>query len=140
MNKRNRESGKKRGQNSSIAIPRNSVPTGPNPITFAGQLNAATGHRPASAPHSRLYVRLCALFIRGIQRLSGQFLKRRRSRRKLELLEIQQLGEKRFVAIVRVGKQKFLIGGAATSISLLAEITAQRATVITPRQLAQESA
>jgi hypothetical protein len=140
MNKRNRESGKKRGQNSSIAIPRSSVPTNPKPIPFAGQLNAASGHRPASAPHSRLCARLYALFIQGIQRLTGQFLKRRRCRRKLELLEIQQLGEKRFVAIVRVGKQKFLIGGAATSISLLAEINAQRATVIAPRQPVQESA
>jgi hypothetical protein len=140
MKKRNRESGKKRGQNSSLAIQRSSVPTGPKPIAFASQLNAASGHRPASAPGFRLSARLYARFIQGIQRLTGQFFKRRRRRRKLELLEIQQLGEKRFVAIVRVGKQKFLISGAATSISLLAEINAQRATVITPRQLVQESA
>ena len=53
---------------------------------------------------------------------------------------LQQLGEKRFVAIVRVGKQKFLIGGAAASVSLLAEIQAQRATVIAPRPLGQERA
>ncbi len=140
MNKRYRESGKKRGQNSSIAIPRNPVPAGPKPIAFARQLNAASGHRPAIAPRPRLSDRLSPLFIRGLRWLTAHFLQRRRRRRKLQLLEIQQLGEKRFVAIVRVGKQKFLIGGAATSVSLLAEINAQRATVITPRPLGQESA
>jgi hypothetical protein len=140
MNKRYRESEKKRGQNRSIAVPRSPVQTGPKPIAFARQLNAAPTHRAAIAAHSRLSARLYALFLQGLQQLNHQFLKRHRRRRKLELLEIQQLGEKRFVAIVRVGKQKFLIGGAATSVSLLAEINAQRATVITPRPLGQESA
>ncbi len=140
MNKRNRESGKKRGRNSSLAIPRSSVPAGPKAIAFASQLDAASGHRPASAPGAGLSACLYARFIQAVQRLAGQLFKRRRRRRKLELLEIQQLGEKRFVAIVRVGKQKFLIGGAATSISMLAEINAQRATVITPRELVQERA
>jgi flagellar biogenesis protein FliO len=67
-------------------------------------------------------------------------LKRRNRRRKLELMEMQQLGEKRFVAIVRVGKQKFLIGGAASSISLLAEIGSIKTTILTPRPLHQELA
>ena len=138
MNTRFRESGKKRGENASTAIPRSPVPAGPKPIAFAQQLNTASGHRPVPAP--RLSAHLFALFLQTMQRLTRQFVRRRRRRRKLELLEIQQLGEKRFVAIVRVGKQKFLIGGAAASVSLLAEIGAQRATVIAPRPLGQESA
>ena len=68
-----------------------------------------------------LAVRVLRLVHSGSPAAACQFFKRRR-RRKLQLLEIQQLGEKRFVAIVRVGKQKFLIGGAAASVSLLAEI------------------
>ncbi|MGC2210585.1 MAG: flagellar biosynthetic protein FliO [Candidatus Korobacteraceae bacterium] len=84
--------------------------------------------------------RLHALLLQGVGQLNGLLRKQRRQRRKLQLLELQQLGEKRFVAIVRVGKQKFLIGGAATSVSLLAEIEAQRAKVIAPRPLGQERA
>jgi hypothetical protein len=140
MNTRFRESGKKRGENASTANPRSPVPAGPKPIAFAQQLNTASGHRPVIAPRPRVSARLLALLVQAIQRFTRQFVKRQRRRRKLELLEIQQLGEKRFVAIVRVGKQKFLIGGAAASVSLLAEIDAQRATVIAPRPLGQESA
>ncbi len=91
-----------------------------------------------SAPQTGLPARLYALFLQGIKQLSGRLRKPRR--RKLQLIELQQLGEKRFIAIVRVGKQKFLIGGAATSVSLLAEIEAQRAKVIAPRPLGQERA
>jgi hypothetical protein len=85
-----------------------------------------------------LPARLYALLLQGFKHLNGRL--RTHRRRKLQLLELQQLGEKRFVAIVRVGKQKFLIGGAATSVSLLAEIDAHRATVIAPRPLGQERA
>jgi flagellar biogenesis protein FliO len=67
-------------------------------------------------------------------------LKPRKHRRKLQLLEMQQLGEKRFVAIVRVGRQKFLIGGAASSVLLLAEIDSRKATILPPHPLNQESA
>jgi flagellar biogenesis protein FliO len=69
-----------------------------------------------------------------------KLLKRKRRRRKLQLLEMQQLGEKRFVAIMRVGKQKFLIGGAASSVLLLAEIGPSKTTVLAPSPLSQESA
>jgi hypothetical protein len=86
-----------------------------------------------------LAARLYALLLQATQRLTNQFLKRN-PKRKLQLLEIQQLGEKRFVGIVRVGRQKFLIGGASSSVSLLAEIHAQGATVIAPRPLDQERA
>jgi flagellar biogenesis protein FliO len=90
-----------------------------------------------SAP--RLPARLYGLLLQAFEQLGGRFQKQRR-RSELQLLEIQQLGEKRFVATVRVGKHKFLIGGAATSVSLLAKIGTQRATVIAARPRAQESA
>lgn len=81
-----------------------------------------------------------SLFRKYIAPLLTPLLKRRTRRRKLQLLEMQQLGEKRFVAIVRVGRQKFLIGGAASSVLLLAEIGSRKATVLSPHPLTQESA
>lgn len=67
-------------------------------------------------------------------------LKRRQARRSLSLLEIQQLGDKRFVAVIRVGRQKFLVGGAQGSVSLLAELDSQRTKIGAPHPLAQETA
>jgi hypothetical protein len=42
--------------------------------------------------------------------------------------------------MVRVGKQKFLIGGAATSVALLAEIDSRKTTFVSPRPLDRETA
>jgi flagellar biogenesis protein FliO len=75
-----------------------------------------------------------------MQRLAKQFLQRRGRIHKLQLLEIQQLGEKRFIAMVCVGKQKFLIGGAATSVALLAEIDSRKTTFVSPCPLDRETA
>ena len=121
-----RENPKKSSRKGAIAIRRSPGCSGPKVTGMA--------LRPP------LPARLYALFLQGIQGLAGKLLKPRGRRRKLQLLELQQLGEKRFVAIVRVGKQKFLIGGAATSVSLLAEIDARRATAIAPRPLGKETA
>jgi hypothetical protein len=46
-----------------------------------------------------------------------------RSPRRLRLCETISLGEKRFAAVVEFDDRRFLIGGAATSISLLAELS-----------------
>ena len=42
--------------------------------------------------------------------------------RQLQLCETVHLGEKRFVAVVRFEAQRFLIGGSAQSVSLLARL------------------
>jgi hypothetical protein len=78
--------------------------------------------------------RLSALLKRVIGWLRGRVLQRK-PRRKLQLLEIQPLGEKRFVALVRAGRQKFLIGGAASSVALLAELQGSRTRSAASRQL-----
>lgn len=83
---------------------------------------------------------LFALLRKYFVQLVTPLLSSRKCRRKLQLLEMQQLGERRFVAIVRVGQQKFLIGGAASSVLLLAEISSRKATVLPPHPLSQESA
>jgi hypothetical protein len=107
-------------------------------IAFAGKSVAAPA--PLVAPVLCLAARLYGAMRQSLLRFVHPLLKRRNRRRKLELMEMQQLGEKRFVAIVRVGKQKFLIGGAASSISLLAEIGSIKTTILTPRPLHQELA
>jgi flagellar biogenesis protein FliO len=52
-------------------------------------------------------------------------LRMRRPVRNLKLHETLALGEKRFVAVVSFGEQRFLIGGAAYSISLLTALPQQ---------------
>ena len=42
--------------------------------------------------------------------------------RRLQVTETVQLGEKRFVAILRVDGEQFLIGGSATGVSLLSNL------------------
>jgi|GEM_PF-1734506 flagellar biogenesis protein FliO len=44
-----------------------------------------------------------------------------RQAREMRLCETLPLGEKRFLALVMIGERKLLIGGAANSVSLLAE-------------------
>jgi len=94
---------------------------------------------PSTAVEPRWKAQLSPL----LRKAFAQFvrlLRRKKRRRKLQLLEMQQLGEKRFVAIMRVGRQKFLIGGAASSVLLLAEIGLNKTTVLAPRPLNRESA
>ncbi len=88
----------------------------------------------------RTIARLLGLLRKYSACLLMPLLQPRKRSRKLQLLEMQQLGEKRFVAIVRVGQQKFLIGGAASSVLLLAEIGSRKTTVLPPRPLNQERA
>jgi len=153
MSKQSYEAPKKRTRNRSAVNSAGAISIGRKPIAFARQLAAhsapplapplaaAPAISPTPAPPASHFSRFAQrLFADCIQRLGKLFLKRRGCGRKLELQEIQQLGEKRFVAIVRVGKQKFLIGGAAASVSLLAKIHGRRSTVIVPHSQDQESA
>lgn len=48
----------------------------------------------------------------------------------LRVSETVSLGEKRFVAVVQVDGQKFLIGGSASSVSLLAELDTERSSEV----------
>jgi flagellar biogenesis protein FliO len=44
------------------------------------------------------------------------------ARRNLRVCENVSLGEKRFVAIVQVDEERFLIGGSSSSVSLLTRL------------------
>ena len=50
-------------------------------------------------------------------------IKVRRQARRLRLVETLPLGANRFVALIRVEDQEFLVGGAGSSLSLLARLT-----------------
>jgi flagellar biogenesis protein FliO len=51
-----------------------------------------------------------------------QKLERRSNPRKLHLCESLSLGEKRFLAVVQVEAQQFLVGGGSNNVSLLARL------------------
>ena len=51
----------------------------------------------------------------------------RQKRKRLRVCESVSLGEKRFVAVVQVDGQQFLVGGAANSIAMLAQLEKQDA-------------
>lgn len=53
----------------------------------------------------------------------------RTSTKRLQITETVALGEKRFVAILSVEGQEFLIGGSASSVSLLAPLGCSRTSV-----------
>ena len=46
----------------------------------------------------------------------------RQNRKRLRVCETVPLGEKRFVAVIQVDDKQFLVGGAANSVSLLAQL------------------
>lgn len=49
----------------------------------------------------------------------------RRSERRLRLCEMLALGDKRFVAVVEYGREKFLLAGTPQNISLLKRLDGQ---------------
>lgn len=55
-----------------------------------------------------------------------QRLRSARPKRQLKLCETLGLGEKRFLAVVQIERQRFLIGGTATSVALLSELSTER--------------
>jgi flagellar protein FliO/FliZ len=49
----------------------------------------------------------------------------RQRRKRLKVCESVSLGEKRFVAVIQVDGQQFLVGGASNSIAMLAQLDKQ---------------
>jgi Flagellar biosynthesis protein, FliO len=81
--------------------------------------------KPAEMSAFRLAYRAAVV---SAQRMLGWLQARRewqRKSRRLSLCETISLGEKRFVAIVQVDDQHFLLGGASTSVSMLAQLSPQ---------------
>lgn len=74
-----------------------------------------------SALLSRLSTSARAQSSRAWKRIRAQQIARAQSKR-LQLAETISLGEKRFVAVIKVDGQEFLIGGGATNVALLAQL------------------
>ncbi len=71
----------------------------------------------ASAPSKRTLVRVLGAIVRQIQALV-----RRREGHVMRLCETLSLGDRRFLAVVVVEEQRYLVGGAGNSIALLAQL------------------
>ncbi|MEJ2006641.1 MAG: flagellar biosynthetic protein FliO [Acidobacteriota bacterium] len=66
--------------------------------------------------------------ITGIKNLlaHAQGIRCKRKDRVMHLCETLSLGDRRFLALVRVGEQKFLVGAAGGSVSLLTQIPSRQ--------------
>ena len=67
--------------------------------------------------------------------LPGRLSTSRKRERRLRLCETVSLGEKRFLALVEVGHQEFLVGGAGGSVALLKELSSAADTASGPRKV-----
>jgi flagellar biogenesis protein FliO len=56
-----------------------------------------------------------------------QRVRAQQARRNLRVCENVSLGDKRFVAVVQVDEERFLIGGSSSSVSLLARLPEAKA-------------
>ena len=84
---------------------------------------AETKPRQSSVPAwlSRFARRCLEVLISSAKSLIGR-AKTMETRKKMRVCETVALGDRRFVALLQVEDQRFLIGGAANSISLLAQL------------------
>jgi flagellar biogenesis protein FliO len=78
--------------------------------------------RRKAAPAAWSLPAMLAETIRRIGRLVFARLQKSKAERQLRLCETVSLGDKRFVAVIEVGPQRFLIGGTTHSVSLLGKL------------------
>lgn len=70
---------------------------------------------------------------------SAQGIRCKRKDRAMQLCETLSLGDRRFLALVRVGEQKFLVGAAGSSISMLAQLSSSQDTQIRLRKVEDDA-
>ncbi len=85
------------------------------------------GYNPRSAVRIRLrlpaWMKVMAAQLAGTASWLLQRAKSQQGRKTLRVCETASLGERRFVAVIQADGERFLIGGSATSVSLLAQLT-----------------
>lgn len=94
-------------------------PTPARPPAAVAQAKTATAKTPR--PGRSLVAALRGVLERLRQRLALGW-RRRESERQLKLCESVSLGEKRFVALIEVGPQRFLIGGTPQALTMLGKL------------------
>lgn len=104
------------------------------PAPFASTLAAAVeaaGAQPVQTTISQATVKKQAkpvpvqLPSNGLLSRSARWLQNKgRSKKRMQMIETVSLGEKRFVALVKVDGREFLLGGAPSSVGMLADLGA----------------
>ena len=92
---------------------------GSGPAASPVQIEKSTSTSPRSLPD------WCALLARKILQGVSWVLKNVRvqpARKTLRVCESVSLGDRRFVAVIQVNEQRFLIGGGTGSVSLLSQL------------------
>ena len=75
------------------------------------------------APHGASFSGLLRIAIARVAILSRTFLSRARSRQKqLAVVESVALGDRRFVSVIQFEGQRFLVGSAPSTVTLLAQL------------------
>ena len=81
-----------------------------------------------------------SLVIRGIWQRLASLLSRHSLQKRMRVCESVSLGEKRFLAIVRVDSESLLLGGAPGNVSLLARLSEPQAFSSVLKQKTEEAA
>lgn len=73
------------------------------------------------APQGMRVERIALQILNWVRRYGSELMKRPSSRR-LRMVETVSLGEKRFISIVQVDSEQFLVGGSASALTVLAKL------------------
>jgi flagellar biogenesis protein FliO len=87
-----------------------------NPDAGAQAASTATFSQPLSRCSSYVVDFLAGLVAQ------ARKIQVRQNKKRLRVCETVALGDKRFVAVIQVDDQQFLLGGSSTSVSLLAQL------------------
>jgi len=97
-----------------------------NPIASAGTIAQAASSAGSPAVSTsfgcRHFSRLAWLRLWEFCKTAWTSLQSRQSKKAMRLCETVSLGDKRLVAILSVGEQRYLIGASPSNISLLAQL------------------
>jgi flagellar biogenesis protein FliO len=82
--------------------------------------------RTPSLPHAEIWVEALLLKLWSALQWITRRVKVQQSRKSLRICENVSLGEKRFIAVVQVDDERFLIGGSSGSVSLLSRLQEEK--------------
>jgi len=92
-----------------------------NPLSQVEPLRP-TANEPVFLPSVRCWIRTVLIGTWSALKWIMQRAQAKQKRKNLRVCETIPLGEKRFVAVVQVDDERFLIGGSSSSVSLLTRL------------------
>ena len=102
------------------------------------EANSSEAHAAAGPDRLRTWVFTFVKVFMGTATWLFQKAKAQQARKGLRVCENVSLGERRFVAVVQVDRERFLIGGSSSSVSMLARLQ-EAATFAETLQRSQET-